>query len=59
MEKTPYQELVCLNVTRGFKKEKRTWKMKTDENMDKVRTVLRTDRRLGIEMTAGLLHMDK
>jgi hypothetical protein len=27
MEKIPYEELVCLNGTRGFQKEKRMWKM--------------------------------
>jgi hypothetical protein len=33
--------------------------MKTDENMEKVRTVERTNRRLGFRMRAEELNMDK
>jgi orotate phosphoribosyltransferase-like protein len=33
--------------------------MKTDENVDKVRTLVRNDRRLSIRMTAEELNVDK
>jgi hypothetical protein len=56
MEKTPYQELICLSGTKGFQKEERVWKMtkrpghlvtrKTDENVEEVRTLVRTDHSL-------------
>jgi hypothetical protein len=33
--------------------------MKSDENVEKMRTLVRTDRRLGIRMIAEELRMDK
>jgi len=64
MEKTPYQELVHLNGTRGSQKEDKMWSgrpvtMKTDDNVEKVRTLVRTDRRLCIIMIAEELNMGK
>jgi hypothetical protein len=35
------------------------WAMKTDENVERVRTLVRTDRRLGMRKTAEELNMDK
>jgi hypothetical protein len=60
MEKIPYHEHVSLNGTEGFlggredveddKRPDRTVTMKTDKNVDKVRTLVRNDRRLSIRM---------
>jgi hypothetical protein len=30
MEKTPYEEFLCLNGTRGFHKEEKVWNMMND-----------------------------
>jgi hypothetical protein len=65
IQTTPYEELVCLNDTRfsegrGDVEDKRSGHpvtMKTDENVEKVRTLGRTDR-LGIRMTAEEVNMD-
>jgi hypothetical protein len=67
IQTTPYEELVYLNDTRfsegrGDVEDKRSGSpvtMKTDENVEKVRTIVRTDRHIGIRMTAEELNVDK
>jgi hypothetical protein len=67
MEKMPYHEHVSLNGTRFLggrehvedERPGRPVTMKTDENVDKVRTLVRNDRRLSIRMIAEELNVDK
>jgi histone-lysine N-methyltransferase SETMAR len=65
----PYHEHVSLNGTERFlggredveddERPGRPVTMKTDENVDKVRTLVRNDRRLSFRMLAEELNVDK
>jgi len=68
MEKTPRQELVCLNGTRGLQKNRgcgrwrKTWPSGNDDDWckcGKVRAQVTKDRCLGIRMIAEELNMDR